>query len=55
MTLDIDSTDEYDFEGLKFSSFKNYDKILNILYGPSYMELPPVEQRERHMMLTGKP
>ena len=54
LTSDIDSIDEYDFEGFKFSSFKNYDKILKILYGPTYMELPPVEQRERHMMLRVK-
>ena len=48
---EITATSEYEFAGHKFTSFGNYDFILKLLYGSAYMELPPVEQRERHMML----
>lgn len=38
---------EFDFEGMKVKGPKEYDKILNQIYG-NYMELPPVEQRLTH-------
>ncbi len=38
---------EYQFEGYKFTSFKNYDYVLKNIYG-DYMKLPPVEQRIAH-------
>lgn len=50
-TSEANSLDEYEFEGLRFTSFKDFDSMLKRLYGPTYMELPPVEERERHMML----
>lgn len=51
---EITATSEYDFAGHKFTSFENYDFLLKLLYGSAYMELPPVEQRERHMMIKIK-
>lgn len=53
-TAQVDSVSEYEFAGQKFMSFGDCDYILKALYGPTYMELPPVEQRERHMMLRVK-
>lgn len=40
----LDELSEYEFEGHKFMSLKNYDSYLKQLYG-DYMELPPVENR----------
>lgn len=38
-----------EFEGHKFWGPKGYDEYLTNLYGPNYMELPPVEKRKsRH-------
>lgn len=47
-TEDLQQT-EVDFEGKKYKSFKNYDKLLSQLYG-DYMQLPPVAQRITHEM-----
>ena len=35
------------FEGKKRKYIKQYDEYLSSLYG-NYMELPPVEKRQRH-------
>lgn len=40
----LDEYEEYDFEGHKFMSLKDYDAYLSQLYG-NYMELPPVDKR----------
>lgn len=37
-------SNDYDFEGHKFSAVADYNKYLNIIYG-DYMKLPPIEQR----------
>lgn len=37
-----------EFEGRKYACLKNYKDILVALYGPSYMELPPLNKRETH-------
>jgi lipopolysaccharide cholinephosphotransferase len=37
-----------DFEGHRFFVPNNVEGYLENLYGPSYMELPPVDKRERH-------
>lgn len=39
-----DETELLDFEGYKFSAYKDWDKVLTIIYG-DYMTLPPVEER----------
>lgn len=36
---------ELEFEGMKFSAFRQYDRYLTLLYN-RYMELPPVEKRK---------
>ena len=45
-TEDLQQT-ELEFEGKKYKTFKNYDKLLTQLYG-DYMQLPPVDQRVAH-------
>ena len=52
ITKDIlNETREYEFEGRKYVSLANYDYLLKAQYGENYMSLPPLEKRERHMML----
>lgn len=41
----IDETVYCDFEGYNFPIYKEYDKILTVIYG-DYMKLPPVEQQK---------
>lgn len=41
---------KYDFEGHKLNSFKNGKLLTRMRYGENYMELPPIEKRERHVM-----
>ena len=43
----FDSIVEVEFEGHRFYAPRDYDIILNQLYG-NYMELPPVEKRKSH-------
>jgi len=38
---------EYDFEGKKLFSSRDYDTVLSYIYG-DYMELPPEDKREQH-------
>ena len=55
ITKDIlNETSEYEFEGRKYVSLANYDYLLKAQYGENYMTLPPLEKRERHMMLKIK-
>ena len=55
ITKDIlNETSEYEFEGHKYVSLANYDYLLKAQYGDDYMTLPPIEKRERHMMLKIK-
>ena len=44
---DIIEQDLYEFEGMKFTSFKNYDLYLKVAYG-DYMKLPPKEDQVGH-------
>lgn len=44
----INETNLYYFEGSKYPSFKDFDFILSLNYGPTYMKLPPIEKRETH-------
>jgi len=39
---------EIPFEGYMFKAIKEYDEFLHIIYG-DYMQLPPVENRKKHM------
>lgn len=41
---DVNSLSEIEFEGFRFSCFKNYDLFLKRWYG-DYMKLPPEEER----------
>ncbi len=45
---------EYQFENHRYLSLANYDYLLKAQYGDNYMTLPPLEKRERHMMLDVK-
>jgi lipopolysaccharide cholinephosphotransferase len=40
---------EMEFEGERFLFPKNYDDYLKNMYG-NYMEIPPVEKREHHVL-----
>ena len=42
---------EGDFEGRKFPIPMKYDAFLSQLYGNNYMQIPPVEKRERHAVI----
>lgn len=42
------SYEKYDFEGRKLNGPKGYDDVLTRIYNSSYMELPPVEERNKH-------
>lgn len=42
------SSEKYDFEGRKLNGPKGYDDVLTRIYNSSYMELPPVEERNKH-------
>lgn len=37
-----------DFEGRKYNAPKMYHEVLTSIYGPSYMELPPIDKRMTH-------
>lgn len=50
----LKETREYEFENHKYISLANYDYLLKAQYGDDYMTLPPIEKRERHMMLKVK-
>ena len=39
---------EYPFENLKIWGPKEYNIYLENLYGSNYMQLPPIEKREKH-------
>lgn len=39
------------FEKRKVKITEDYDVYMKILYGNDYMKIPPVEQRENHIML----
>jgi lipopolysaccharide biosynthesis protein len=39
---------EYPFENIKVLGPKDYDVYLKNLYGSNYMQLPPIEKREKH-------
>lgn len=39
---------EYQFENLKILGPRDYDIYLKNLYGSNYMQLPPIEKREKH-------
>lgn len=39
------------FEGIKFYAFKQRENYLSQLYG-DYMKLPPIEQRDRHIIVN---
>ena len=39
---------EYPFENLKVLGPKDYNAYLENLYGKNYMQLPPIEKREKH-------
>lgn len=36
------------FESYEFNIPAEYDRVLNVFYGPSYMQLPPEEKRKTH-------
>jgi len=44
----FDNLIEYQFENLRILGPKEYDIYLTNLYGSNYMQLPPVEKREKH-------
>lgn len=45
---------EVEFEGGKYIAPAEYKKFLNQLYGPNYMDIPPVEKRRTHYPLYVK-
>lgn len=45
---------ELEFEGRKYIAPKEYKKFLNQLFGPKYMEIPPIEKRRTHYPLYVK-
>lgn len=44
----------YDFEGEKVYGVAQYDEYLRAVYGADYMQLPPPEKRERHIIVELK-
>lgn len=50
----FDNLTEYQFENLKILGPKEYDIYLTNLYGNDYMQLPPVEKREKHHCIKFK-
>lgn len=46
----FDDIDEYEFEGYKFTSIKNYDTYLRKVYGDYLSDLPLSLQRTHHQM-----
>lgn len=45
---------EVDFNGVKSYVFNNVVEYLILLYGKNYLEVPPVEKRERHFIVNLK-
>lgn len=45
---------EVEFEGRKYTAPAEYKEFLNQLYGPNYMDIPPVEKRRTHYPLYVK-
>jgi lipopolysaccharide cholinephosphotransferase len=45
-------TVEGEFEGISVKLPRDYDAYLTGLYGPNYMDLPPEEKRETHVVLA---
>lgn len=45
---------EYEFEGRLFWGLASYDEYLVNNYGTNYMQLPPIESREKHMIIELK-
>lgn len=41
-----------DFENIKCYAISNYEDFLLSMYGPTYMELPPVEMRKAHNIIA---
>lgn len=50
-TTYMDNIVEYEFEGHQFLGLANYNDYLVNNYGSNYMQLPPVESREKHMII----
>ncbi len=48
LTEYFDEFTQLEYEGHSFNCVAQYDKLLSILYGDSYMELPPEEKRISH-------
>lgn len=44
-------TQEAEFEGRKVKIAKNYSKYLENLYGRNFMQVPPIEKREKHVVM----
>ena len=45
---------QIDFEGLQVPITEAHDEYLNSLYGANYMQVPPLEKREKHAVLEVK-